>query len=111
MKRFTARTAFSLSMALLAAGPALADRIDGGWCDGKGGHLIVEGPQVRTTGGSVVPGDYDRHSFHYVAPAGEPDAGTEIFMMLRSEEEMTLFRGRDAEGKDGEIWRRCEVTS
>ncbi|MEZ5801434.1 MAG: hypothetical protein R3D29_14435 [Nitratireductor sp.] len=40
-----------------------------------------------------MSGDYDRHSFHYVGPDGDGDAGIDVFGMLRSEEEMTLYRG------------------
>ena len=109
MKHVAAICAFPIS--LLLAFPAYADRIDGGWCDGKGGHMHVDGAKITTPSGKVLSGDYDRHSFHYVGPEGDGDAGIDVFGMLRSEEEMTLYRGRDANRADGETWRRCDVTS
>ena len=94
-----------------AAMPAGADAIDGQWCGPQGGNLLIDGPKIRIMSGRTISGDYDRHAFHYVVPDGDSGAGTEIFMRLRSEEEMWL-RQR-AGGVDGvvETWRRCEVTS
>ncbi len=92
---------------LLLATPALADKIDGEWCFATQ-SLLIDGPSIRTPGGSSIKGSYSRHNFSYVVPAPEPDAGTEIDMQLISEEAMTLSRGKS--GKPEE-WRRCRVTS
>lgn len=100
-----------LVISTLRTAPALADRIDGDWCDGKGGHIFIDGPKIRIPSGKVIAGDYDRHAFRYTGPDGDPQQGIEIFMMQRSEEEMTLYRGRDSNREDGETWRRCNVTS
>jgi hypothetical protein len=59
----------------------------------------------------AIKGDYARHHFAYVAPAGDPDAGASVLMQLLNEEEMNVYKARD--GKTGEpaLWRRCQVTS
>jgi hypothetical protein len=91
---------------LVAASPAVADRIDGEWCHSSG-SLVIEGPKIRTPGGSNIEGNYSRHGFSYKVPAAEPEAGSSIDMQLLSEETMTLTR----QGKPQETWRRCKVTS
>jgi hypothetical protein len=90
------------------AAPAVADRIDGEWCFSSQ-SLQIEGPSIRTPGGSQIKGDYSRHAFSYVVPSPEPEAGAEIAMQLLSEELMTLSRKRG--DKPEETWRRCKVTS
>jgi hypothetical protein len=59
-------------------------------------------------GGHKITGDYSRHAFSYVVPAGESAAGTMIAMILLNEETVELDPGGGAEH---EIWRRCEVIS
>ena len=93
---------------LCVASPAFADRIDGEWCHASQ-SLQIEGPSIRTPGGSQIQGDYSRHGFAYVVPVPEPDAGTEIIMHLNNEEQMTLTRKKSE--KPDETWRRCKVTS
>lgn len=90
------------------ATPALADRIDGEWCFATQ-SLQIDGPSIRTPGGSQIKGDYSRHGFAYVVPAPEPEAGAEISMHLLNEELMTLSRRKP--DKPDETWRRCKVTS
>jgi hypothetical protein len=91
---------------LLAVSPALADRIDGEWCHSTG-SLVIEGPKIRTPGGSNIEGRYSHHNFSYKVPASEPDAGNDIDMRQLSEETMMLTR----KGKPEETWKRCKVTS
>ena len=86
---------------------ARADRIDGEWCHGTSSFMI-EGPHIVTPGGSQIQGLYTRHSFTYVVPASEPDAGSEVKMLLLNEEALQLIR---AGGAQPEIWQRCKVTS
>jgi hypothetical protein len=93
------------------AGPALADAIDGDWCNMDGSHLRIEGPQIELAPGQVLEGTYNRHAFSYVAPASDPEAGTEIQFVLRSEEEMRRVRKPDAMPEHEDIWRRCSATS
>ena len=94
-----------------AASPALADRIDGDWCNAAGSHVRIEGPQIELPSGLALKADYDRHAFQYISPAGEPDAGTLIRMMVQSDEEMLLFKGDQASFSEAEQWRRCEAVS
>lgn len=96
---------------VLFALPARADRIDGDWCGGGGKHFRIDGSDIRTPAGTLTTGDYSRHFFHYVVPAGDPDAGQTIDMALQSEE--LLFLRRTSGGVSGpeEEWRRCQVTS
>jgi len=91
---------------LLAATPVLADAIDGEWCH-QASSLKIEGPAIRTPGGSSIAGDYSRHGFVYTVPANEPGAGTRVVMVLRGEELMELTRG----AAPAESWRRCKPIS
>ena len=101
------------ALAALISGslPALADAIDGDWCNKDGSHLRIDGPQIELAPGQVLEGTYNRHAFSYVAPANDPEAGTEIQFMLRSEEEMRRVRNPDAKPEHEDIWRRCSATS
>ena len=101
------------ALAALISGslPALADAIDGDWCNKDGGHLRIDGPQIELAPGQVLEGTYNRHAFSYVAPANDPEAGTEIQFMLRSEEEMRRVRKPDAMPEHEDLWRRCSATS
>jgi len=96
--------------AVLSAGfvtTARADRIDGEWCFASS-NLAINGPTIRAPGGTVLQGIYDRHGFSYVAPANEPDPGTEVVMRLLSEETMHLMRKGFTQPQ---TWQRCKVTS
>lgn len=86
----------------------LADAIDGNWCAADGRVMSITGPAIVTPGGRAITGDYDRHAFAYVVPAGERDAGTAISMVLRNEDTIELSTGPGAEH---EIWHRCDVIS
>jgi hypothetical protein len=113
MRRFECKTAVKLLLVAAAAisisaSGAHADAIDGEWCLG-GNHLAIEGPKIRTPGGNTINGDYSRHGFRYVVPAGETDAGAEIVMILLNEETVQLSRNPGS--PTPEIWRRCKVTS
>jgi len=74
----------------LAASHARADVIDGDWCK-------ADGNQTR--------GDYTRHSFVYVVPAGEAGAGETVSIILLSE---YLAHARQG-GADApiQVWNRC----
>lgn len=95
----------------LAASPALADRIDGDWCDATGKHLKIEGPTIEIPSGRVIQGEYDRHGFRYVGPEGDPEAGVEIVMQIFSDEEMGLIRRSGGQNQPMETWKRCQATS
>ena len=98
-----------LLLALIGAGAASADVIDGDWCLG-GKHFSIKGPAIVTPEGARMDGDYTRHSFSYVAPAAAPEAGATIFMRLLNETTLRVTPGADP-AAPAQIWRRCDVTS
>ena len=100
---------FLLATALLGpASPALADAIDGDWCSTtEVAHFSIAGPTIITPAGAQATGDYSRHAFSYVVPAGEPGAGGTIVMRLLNEEEVLVGLA----GAEPKLWRRCEVIS
>ena len=89
----------------LLAGTARADVIDGDWCSRDGRHLAIKGPQIVTPGGSRIAGNYTRHTFNYVVPGGEADAGQLVAMLLLNEETVRITPRPDALP---EIWLRCK---
>jgi len=93
---------------LLASTVARADAIDGNWCAADGRVMSIEGPRIVTPGGHSTTGDYSRHAFSYVVPAGESEAGATIAMILLNEETVRL---RPVNGAEDEIWHRCDVIS
>ncbi|WP_102225467.1 hypothetical protein [Acidimangrovimonas sediminis] len=101
------RLSILAAAAALVAGPALADRIDGDWCQpGSARALTIDGPRIVTPGGRRLTGEYSRHFFAYTAPADEPGAGTRIEMRLLSEDEVEVLTGDDFQS-----WRRCRPMS
>lgn len=88
---------------ILAAPAAWADAIDGAWCHDDL-RLTIDGPVIITPGGTKTGGDYSRHAFSYVVPAGEPNPGRTITMRLLSDEAMNLRAEPDAPWQP---WRRC----
>lgn len=86
----------------IVARPAAADAIDGHWCTEGGMRLSIAGPSIVTPGGARMQGDYDRHGFAYVAPAGEPGGGGRVTMRLMGEHAMRV----DGPGLEPN-WRRC----
>lgn len=105
----------ALTALLLLAGtvPAIADSIDGDWCGEKGARLAIKGPSIVTPGGATVTGQYRRHEFAYVVPAGEAGASSTIYMQLLDEEHMQSFtvKGDTIDPATASNWTRCNVTS
>jgi hypothetical protein len=94
--------AAALASTLFCAGGARADVIDGEWCattDGR--HFSIKGPEIVTPSGTRLEGSYTRHSFHYVVPPAEPDAGQIVSMILVDEETVNL-RMAARGGEEGE---------
>lgn len=89
---------------LLVSGTAFADSIDGSWCR-TGARLTISGPTIVTPGGTRMSGQYDRHGFTYVVPAGEPGAGGTVEMRLLGEHDM---QSRSAAQGAVQDWRRCD---
>ena len=85
--------------------PALADAIDGDWCRTDGKRMAIRGPAIVTPGGQHTSGDYTRHSFSYVIPAGEAGAGATVSIQLLGEYLAHAHQGTDAAVQE---WRRCQ---
>lgn len=105
---FLAGIGAGLSIGLPAA---LADAIDGNWCATDGKHMTIDGSNFVSPGGTKMTGDYDRHAFHYVVPAGEPGAGASIRMILVDDNTVQSWTEEQATKTDPEMWKRCEVTA
>jgi hypothetical protein len=85
--------------------PAFADAIDGDWCRDNGKHMSIHGPEITTPGGKQTRGDYTRHFFSYVIPAGEAGAGETVNITLLSE---YLAHARVGSDPTVQVWRRCQ---
>lgn len=94
---------------VLVGGPALADAIDGQWCDPAGKNMKIDGSTIVTPGGAKIQGNYSRHSFTYVVPAKEPGAGQTIYMQLLGEEDLDVSSGSPV--AKPVRWKRCETIS
>lgn len=90
--------------AVAGASAARADVIDGAWCREPALRLTIDGPAVVTPAGHALKGEYSRHYFRYVVPAGEPGAGATMEMRLLNEETM---QSRLGPGSPIDTWHRC----
>ena len=84
---------------------ACADAIDGDWCAPNGKRMSIRGPAIVTPGGQETSGNYSRHFFSYVIPAGETGAGATVEIQLLSEYLAHARQGGDASVQE---WRRCQ---
>lgn len=84
---------------------ALADAIDGDWCHANGKRMSIRGPAIVTPGGQQTSGNYTRHFFSYVIPAGETGAGTTVEIQLLGE---YLAHARQGGDPSVQEWRRCQ---
>ncbi len=91
----------------LLPGFALADEISGHWCSDLGAHVFIQGNRIQSPGGQMTDGIYGHHSYAYVVPEGEKDAGLKVFMQQLSEARVLVT----TEGRDTEEWRRCQMIS
>lgn len=99
---------------LLPAVGAWADAIDGNWCHSDGRNMSIDGPQIVTPGGKRMAGNYDRHAFTFVAPKGEPKAGSTISMILIDDDTLNLTVGggtAEPAQRKMQVWRRCDLTT
>ena len=103
-------TAVTIAL-LLPASPALADRIDGNWCFTDGRHMSIDGPAIVTPGGTRMTGDYDRHGFRYVVPAGEADAGAQVDMTQFDDYTVQVTTTPPVGAARTEIWKPCDLTT
>ena len=93
---------------LLQTGVGRADAIDGDWCSTDGMRMSIHAEKVTTPGGRQIDGNYSRHAFDYVVPAGESGSGEVVNIILRSEY-LAVSRQGSAEAPLRE-WRRCKET-
>ncbi len=103
------RVFFAVAFAIfLSATAAVADAIDGRWCNGAE-QFTIEGPTITTPAGNRLQGNYDRHGFDYIVPDGEAGAGDRVVMALQSDHLLHLQRtpGGGATPGPVEQWRRC----
>jgi hypothetical protein len=67
--------------------------------------MKIRGPEIVTPGGKQTRGDYTRHSFSYVIPAGEEGAGESVSITLLSEYLAHARQGSDT--APVQVWNRC----
>jgi hypothetical protein len=70
-----------------------------------GKRMKIRGPEIVTPGGNQTCGNYTRHSFWYVVPAGEAGAGENISIILLSEYLAHARQGSDT--APIQVWNRC----
>jgi hypothetical protein len=93
---------------LLQTGVSHADAIDGEWCSANGKRMSILGEKITTPGGNRINGNYSRHAFDYVVPAGESGSGEIVNIILRGEY-LAISRQGPADSPATE-WRRCKET-
>ena len=89
--------------------PASADAIDGNWCRADGKRMSISGPAIVTPGGSKTQGNYSRHAFDYVIPAGEQGAGNNVAITLLGETSRMRARAPTARCRNGNAASRGSV--
>ena len=105
MHRWILAFAAALGVAFGFTYVARADAIDGDWCHANGKRMSIRGSSIVTPGGQQTSGNYTRHFFSYVIPAGEIGAGTTVDIQLLSE---YLARARQSGDSSTQEWRRCQ---
>jgi hypothetical protein len=108
MVEFTRVAAISLALLLAQAGAARADAIDGDWCAADGQRMSIKGESITTPGGKTIAGNYTRHAFDYVIPAGEQGSGEAVNILLRGEYLAVSRQGSSSAPL--KEWRRCKET-
>ena len=96
------------AMLLFSADAARADRLDGDWCRSDGKRMSINGPDITTPGGTRMKGEYARHFFSYVVPAGEDGAGQTVAIRQLSEQLAHARQGSD--NAPLQVWNRCQPT-
>ena len=90
----------------LQTGVGHADAIDGDWCSTDGMRMSIRGEKITIPSGKQVEGNYSRHAFDYVVPAGDNGSGDVVSIILRSEY-LALSRQGPTEAPLRE-WHRCK---
>src|SRR5205814_9726257 len=85
-----------------------ADYIYGDCCGTDGMRMSIRGEKITMPSGKQIEGNYSRHAFDYVVPAGENGSGDVVSIILRSEY-LALSRQGPLEAPLRE-WHRCKET-
>ncbi len=110
---------------IATAAPALADAINGDWCNGTATMHIDFPGTIRIPSGKQITGECWRHACRYTVPAGDKDAGSPVLLRLIDELTMEFYQSAasiDASqaGERGEgitatgpavTWKRCQPVS
>jgi len=91
---------------LLQTGVGHADAIDGDWCSTDGMRMSIRAEKITIPSGKQIQGNYSRHAFDYVIPAGENGSGDVVSIILRGEY-LALSRQGPADAPLRE-WHRCK---
>jgi hypothetical protein len=91
---------------LITTGNVRADAIDGDWCRADGKRMSIRGSDIVIPSGVHTRGDYSRHAFSYVVPAGEAGAGEQVSIVLLSEYLAHARQGN--ENTPLQVWNRCQ---
>ena len=91
---------------LLQTGVGHADAIDGDWCSADRMRMSIRGEKITIPSVKQIQGNYSRHAFDYVVPAGENGSGEIVSIILRGEY-LALSRQGPVEGPLKE-WHRCK---
>src|SRR5256886_16621194 len=67
---------------LLQTGISRGDAIDGDWCSTNGMRMSIRGEKITIPSGRQIEGNYSRHAFDYVVPAGENGSGETVRIFL-----------------------------
>lgn len=105
MLQVAVRACTAAAVLFALAAPVHADAIDGDWCKADGKRMKIRGPAITTPGGKETRGDYSRHSFVYVVPAGEQGEGETVSIILLSEYLAHARQG--AADAPIQVWNRC----
>ncbi len=101
-----------VALSLVASSVAMAANIDGSWCADDGRWISVDGVAVMTPGGQPATGRYTARAFTFVLPAGEWQAGAEIWVESKGTDAVRVSSLRA--GHQGppphDLWRRCRIT-
>lgn len=101
------RAALCVLLAGFYALPAKADAVDGDWCADDGRTLTIDGVNIRIPSGLEIMGEYSRHAFRYVGPAGDPEAAHDVRMFLSGDDVLRVERFIDGVEQPEEEWNRC----
>lgn len=103
------RFALVAVLIFIAGAAALADAIDGSWCAKDGKQLNIADPEITLPNDAKIQGAYRRHEFLYTAPAGDPDAGVQIYLQLQSDDALNSYHIKDNQAVDPVAWASCAI--